>query len=326
MLKDLWIVFGNIALLYKNFIHWTISRLVIFITWVLLWFLLSIPFFILSIVFASIDSISWFNIAKSIAYTQGVSMELISAFSNNFWMFFLQIFLWLMLFFSFIFWIQYSTICIYNLNLNYIKWNKLNFWENYYFNFKKIYKYLKVISLISLFLLIPIVLFFVSSFLVVNFYWPIELIVIWLLLVAILVFVYLIYRLAFSLIIFLERWYENVSTYEIVKKSFNVTKWFVFFKVALIYIICSLVLISIFLILGIVISLWFYFAWTPIDLAWEYTSKIINIFSFVFVYWVPQMLFVSVYFRYFRENVIWETLDDKHIEENDDEIDDEENI
>lgn len=244
-------------------------------------------------------------------------------------MFLLQIFLWLMLVFSFMFWIQYSTVCIYNLNLNYINWNKLDFWNNYYFNFGKIFKYLKIISLISLFLLIPIILFLVAWFFTVNIIesYNLSVYIVWgLLILLILTIIYMIYRLAFSLIIFLERAFEKNSAFSIIKKSFNVTKWLVFFKVALIYIIFSLILISIFFAIWVLLSIWFYFSWVPVELASVYSWNIINIISFVFVYGVPQMLFVWVYSRYFRQDVIWDSLDDNHIDYWDDEIDDEENI
>lgn len=136
----------------------------------------------------------------------------------------------------------------------------------------------------------------------------------------------MIYRMSFSLIIFLERAYEKNSAFSIIKKSFNVTKWLVFFKVALIYIIFSLILISIFFVIWVLLSIWFYFSWVPVELASVYSWNIINIISFVFVYGVPQMLFVWVYSRYFRQDVIWDSLDDNHIDYWDDEIDDEENI
>lgn len=244
-------------------------------------------------------------------------------------MFLLQIFLWLMLVFSFMFWIQYSTVCIYNLNLNYINWNKLDFWNNYYFNFGKIFKYLKIISLISLFLLIPIILFLVAWFFTVNIIesYNLSVYIVWgLLILLVLTIIYMIYRLAFSLIIFLERAFEKNSAFSIIKKSFNVTKWLVFFKVALIYIIFSLILISIFFVIWVLLSIWFYFSWVPVELASVYSWNIINIISFIFVYGVPQMLFVWVYSRYFRQDVIWDSLDDNHIDYWDDEIDDEENI
>jgi len=56
------LVIEDIILLYRNFIHWNISKLIIALWGFVLGMIMSIPFFVVVLILASIDPIDWTQI------------------------------------------------------------------------------------------------------------------------------------------------------------------------------------------------------------------------------------------------------------------------
>lgn len=327
MFKDLQKIFSNIFMLYRNFFHWNISKLLIFIFSIVLWALLTIPFFATTLIIAQFDPVPWNNIFASFLYTQWVSMEFVTAFQNYFWYMLIQLFFWITIVFVFIFWIQYWKICLYKLNLSYLSWNKLWFFKNIYFSPKKISKYFWIVSFLSLMVLLPILFFILLTILIIlltwgltnfvnlvnssaNYYMLLNVYLILSLIIVSFSIIYTIYRYGFSLAILLEDWYADSSCWVLLKKSREVTKWLVFFKVFISYLVVWIVIFLIsFLVLVII--------WTGLNYSWvnvmNYDSimdNITNILAYLFLYGVTEMLFISVYDIYFRSKVTQITEED----------------
>lgn len=239
-------LFLDIYLLYKNIIHWNISKTIIFFYSILLWFLFTIPFLILFFVY-SFFSVNQFS-------------DILNSFFNWVYMHWLMWnAIYILVLFSFVLWYFYSFILKINLNINYILWNKLDYKKNYYFNFSILIKYL-FISLISIWLfLIPIFLFILLLSIFIFIFWWIDSVISLLVantnsvfpLISLVLFIsllftlfYLFYRFIFSYFILLESENNNKKSYNILLESFNKTKWF---KKFLHFLVSILIIFSIYI-------------------------------------------------------------------------------
>jgi len=227
MFKLLKSIFLDIILLYRNFLHFNISKIIIYLVSILYAVIMAVSIIVLTLVLFP-DIYNW------------VSINIYSVIENN-------LFLLLFLFIGFI--LIYSTflynVILFNkLNLYYIEWNKLNISKNNYFNFKLFLIYFKIILLIIwIFILFLIIYLLLLSLILIPIFWWVENVkniidiniynnfsIVSLLIASslILLYFYLIYRIIFSLIILVNEYEKNginkISYY--IKKSFNITKGF----------------------------------------------------------------------------------------------------
>ncbi len=204
--------FSDLALLFKNFLNWISSAIVIF-----LWSL-----FVLLVLFYWI----------SFVYSSFVWAEL-NLYSSMFWN--IVFILFIIIFF-------YTGLLFINLYNSYINWNKLKIRENKYFSFKLIIKYFKLSLLNIAVLFIPLIIFlfliFILYLIAWGMSWAHDLMEVWKLnylsitsLVLFVVFlisvVYLYSRLIFSYFILLDEnnYKEEKSTFYYMKESLRRTKW-----------------------------------------------------------------------------------------------------
>lgn len=223
--------FSDIFLLFKNFFHWNISKVLIFSWSVILWFLAIIPLLFLFVAytyFSDVNTsmlINWlFNWTPLFNITWNVLLSLI-------------VIVYFIIF-------SYSNLLLINVNNSYKEWKQLSFKDNDYFRFKKVTKFFNLTLLNIWILLIPVILFVILFSILIwislIFLWDLAsislyissgfnyLAIISFILLAIcwLLFAYLYYRVIFSYFIFSDKKYykEESSALTYVKESINKTK------------------------------------------------------------------------------------------------------
>lgn len=318
-------IFFDVIHLYKNFIHWTISKLFIALFSWILGIILSLSFFILfwlSIYFLNINLLDISNVISFI-WKYGTSSII-------------PFLLFLMAILTIVFWFSYYKVLLVNLNLKYLEWEKLPFMKNIYFDFKKIYKYLWVLSWMWAYLLIPIFGFIVLFWITFLIFWwwdsilqsdltvnkSFSMISLLITIIFWLWAIYLAYRMYFSTTILCHEKEDNNAKYY-VKKSIELTKWSDIF--------IKFIVVNLFFVL---IMLPFIMVWDNLQNKQDEVSKYINssdknsynyqlleitywkysnieleamqrennnfnilfyIFSFLFMYWIIEMVKISFY-------------------------------
>lgn len=240
--------FSDIFLLYKNIIHWNISKLIIFIWSIILWFLSIIPLVIIFFIYSFFSDV---NVNMLLLWM--FKWELLPSFFWN------SILVLIIAVYFVIF--SYSNILLVNLNNSYINWEKISYKINKYFDFKKIFDFFKLSILNFLILLVPILIFIFLVLILFFVSWSIEnvlsLVSSWVFnyftilsfsffIISLLSLIYLYYRIIFSYFIFSDNHYEykNSKILFCIRKSFNKTKkikWFFkFISLVIIFFILSL--------------------------------------------------------------------------------------
>jgi len=292
-------IFFDISLLYINFIHWNISKVLIYVFSFLLWALLSSPFFILIVVVAYFDPVNWKDIIYNFLTTQSIWLSLITALSSHLFYIILQSILFVLAVGFLIFGYNYKIILLSNLYFSYLDWEKISYMKNIYFNTKKIFSYLSILSWIALVLLIPFLFFKIVFFILLFLFWWINevsvlmqengssnmfSILAWIFFfISILVFLYLAYRLTFAYVIMLDKNYkENQKWIFYIKESFKITSWMKIFKFILVMIIFTILILP------------FDYIWKSLE-ELNFWSFLFWVFVFLVLNWLFEMLVISVY-------------------------------
>lgn len=230
MLKLIKSMFSSFLFVYKNMFHWIISKVFISISSYLLWIVLALPFFIISILLIWISPMELGN------FIQGWEYLLWDALNNKIWFFIILIFFTLTIIFAF-FWISYRILLLAKLNLKYLEKKKLKFLKNNYFKLSFIFKFLKISLIFLLIFLFFILLFSILLFIIISFYWGIDnlqsilnfssinsfsTITLILFVVLFLLMLYIFYRMFFWFFIILEN--KDFTVKQSIKKSIQKTK------------------------------------------------------------------------------------------------------
>ncbi len=165
-------IFSDTSFAYKNLFHWTINKIIINIFSILLWIMLFLPFFIITIIIAYISPIYFWDIINNLLGSNWQFFNILSEFLNHiFWSIFI-LFLFVNSIVFLLLGMSYSKILFIKLNLSYVEWERLKLKENLYFDKKVFIEYLRIIFRIWLYLLIPILVFIIwIIILVVSFWW-----------------------------------------------------------------------------------------------------------------------------------------------------------
>ena len=223
-------IFSDILRMYNNFLHFNLSKILIYLTTFVLSFIFALPIAIIAIIlffaFWLWDLILGLEIllANPILIVIGVILSILFIFA-------------LSLGYS------YKSILLFRLNLWYIDDKKLAYKKNDYFNFSLIYNYTKIFLLNLVILLIPIIIFIVFFFILLAIFWgyseasslvsewPTNILSISFLVLSILclgLFIYLTYKMLFAYVIFADESKDNKfeNAFYYIRKSFFITKWF----------------------------------------------------------------------------------------------------
>lgn len=276
-------IFLDFITLFKNFIHWNISKIVIYIWSIIFWLLLSLPFLIIYNIFWDV---SFLDIYKSllvnisinpiepfyfnIAYLYQLCWTLLLLLANLDFLLSLYIVAWILFILSFL----YSNFLLIRLYLSYLNWDKMHIKNNDYFNYKKILKFFSITIVNMLILFIPALiyglLFWIMALIVGDVSELNELVTSWplnyfsvitfiLLFIFILFTIYTFYRIIFSYFILSDDKYYKIdkSSFSYIRDSLNKTKWLKwFFKFTIIFIIFYILLVLIKYISFLLITIW----------------------------------------------------------------------
>jgi hypothetical protein len=213
-------ILADLSLVYKNFIHWNISKVIIYVWALLLGILLSLPFFLLLAWIVFLDPIDWKDIIATYNITNSVGLSFLTAISTYYVYIIIEFFIFVLWVAFFSFWYSYYIIPLTNLYINYLKWVKLSFFSNIYFNFKKIFSYISILIWGTMVFFIPLVVFILWFFISLLLLWGIEnvfqayeqwtvsifSVIIWIIfLICFLIFIYLAYRVSFAYVILLDK-------------------------------------------------------------------------------------------------------------------------
>lgn len=294
-------VFWDLTLVFKNFIHWNISKILIHLSSIWLGILLSLPFFIIIVIIAYIDPINWNEVLYPITSWSMIWASVYTSFFENIWFFITQILLFILAIWMIYFGFSYKIVLFSKLNLSYINWEKLDYKKNDYFNFKLIWAYFWVLWWAGLIIFIPVFIFLVLFWILVFSFWGISSVVnltsgwinsftvltLILFITTVLSFLYLSYKITFSFvnIVDKDRFPEiKKNTRAYIKDSFAISKWLKIFK-----------FIWLLLILWIVML--------PFSYIWDYyinniyTYIAYTVFMFVVFSWLIEMIIASTYKR-----------------------------
>lgn len=262
MKNDIKSLFLDVSLLYKNIIHWNLSKILIFLWGIICGFIAIIPFALLFLIFWFFSDISFFTYIWALlnwTYTGSFTWDII---------YFLSI--W-----GFILWYFFNFVLLLKLNSSYILWEKLSYKKNEYLNYKLFLRYLLLSILNLLVLLVPILLsILILSLIIFAFWWIAEVSVMVIndpknifSIISLLVFIalcillfYLFYRLIFSYFLLFEKENEDQKIHSLIRKSFNKTSWF---KKFIRFFVLIIMVFTIYLPFSIV---WTYINWNYEDL------------------------------------------------------------
>lgn len=230
----------DILSLYKNFLHWNISKIIIRIYSVLLALVAILPFLIIYFIYSIFTENSFFYYIWAL-----LSWNLV----NDIFWFWLHLIIVLV----FLLFFLYSYLLLFYLNLKYLNWDKSSYFDNKFLDKKTIIKYLILTLSIFWFLLIPFVFFviltaillfvlwWIQDVLIMVYSWPINAFSIFALLffvISLFLSIYIFYRLVFSYFFLIEDNKNEKSIKKLLFESFDKTKWFSkAFKTAILFII-----------------------------------------------------------------------------------------
>lgn len=232
MLKLIKKLFRTLMFIYKNIFHFIFSKLLIVLSSSLMWILFSIPFLLLAILIIYFSPLTLSNFITWWG-------NLVQDFLLHKWWFILVLIIWIIGLIVFISTYNYRRILFAKLNLNYINWKKLSIKKNDYFNFKLIFKNIKIHFFMFWILIFNLFIYLILLLILVYIYWWIlnieslmninlinsfSISSLILTLFFILINIYLIYRIYFSLYIILED--KKITAIKAIKKSFKQTKSF----------------------------------------------------------------------------------------------------
>ena len=209
-------IFWDIFILYKNFLHFNFSKLLNLIVSIIYTLIFSIPLIFLMNIFVEYVVSTW-NISglyENIYYLiEGIIFFIISV--------------------SFLYYFVLQT----NLNLNYIKGEKLGFLKNHYFNLKLFKNYFKLMILNLIAFIILYIIYQLVFWIVIYSVWGMDKIlefsnftsiIVWTFgIITFLLFTYLAYIMLLSIIILVDEsnWKIFKKSFYYLKKSFKLAKW-----------------------------------------------------------------------------------------------------
>lgn len=246
----------DVLILFKNFLHWNISKVIISLVSIWLSFLFAFPsIIILFIMYFSFDLNLYLKSFDVTIY------DLLWLLSNRPIVF---IFFILFILFSIacaLIGYSYRKVLFTKLNLSYIDNKNLPYLKNSYFDFKLIWKYFKVIALVWLVVSIPVLSFFILFFVLFFIFWWADgvsamiqssqfnlfsLIALLLLIICFAAFIYISYRLFFAVIMLVDKKHyedDEKPTFYLKESFLRTKKIFMFMKFVSVMILLSIIVL-----------------------------------------------------------------------------------
>jgi len=233
------LIFADVVSLYKNFIHWNISKLIISSWSLLLGVIFFLPIFFLTLLVGFIDPISWLSVVNYALTWSDISIELINSLASHpFWLT-IMILMLICSFLSFLLAWSFWLLLLANLYKSYLKWKKLSYRKNHYFCRDYVLTYITIMLWNILYFIAPSIIFvgaiFYAYFLFnvwVISYSTVRILLLLIALVWVIVGTFLLYRLYFwyILLAFEKKKLPLRASKVYVNTSIEMTKWVNFFK------------------------------------------------------------------------------------------------
>lgn len=292
-------ILNNIIKVYKNFAHWSMSKVIFLIYATFCSLILSLPFLgILVFLFYKVAYTLKPDRISSYLLSNTIDDSLKNAVWENITTFGIIIIMLLIIFVIITSIFMYAYFLQQRILKEYLVWNKIKFSENKFFDFRWFLKYFLLIGCVAIRLLIPILIglwyMIIVAFLSMNFesmnslftkeslgMWIFQLII----LISLLIwFITLAIRLSFAYMIFLYDEKMIQSPFFYVKKSLEITKWKVFKIISL--------------------GLPFFFIAIIIEAItkgfrqsypWIFTYFTLETITFLGISWINFMIFISIF-------------------------------
>lgn len=235
-MKKLPLMISDVLILYKNFIHWNISKVLIAFCSFLLGVLLAIPFFLVAFVVSLLGPIDWGELIGNLALGQSVWYEVLGSFLDSPVYVAISAVFVILGVIAMILWMNYNMLLHTNLYMSYAKGKKLPYFSNLYFHRTMFCYYTKVFFRVLGYVLTPwiiFIVFFVALY-ALHYVWFLgEWVLVVLSLIAfvfcVLAFLYISFRFAFVYMVMLDKKdilkFDNIS--KVLQKSREITRWWI---------------------------------------------------------------------------------------------------
>ncbi len=250
--SELILIFRDVLFAYKNFIHWSISRLYISSWSLLLGIIVALPMFLLWITLGFIDAIDWLDIVKaSVSNTDPEYLKFLGGIASYPYSLVAMIFIMTTSALFFLLAGTYSLFLNARLSLKYIEAKKLDYAKNLYFSRKYIVAFLALISWNMVYILVFISIwlsFLLLLYIMYNIgflgFESLSLIAFWLSLLFLWLMSYVIYRILFGYIILADTWkkHDIKPARYYIKKSMKLTSGKSYWKFLVIMLLYFIIL------------------------------------------------------------------------------------
>lgn len=169
-------ILSDIIFVYKNIIHWSISKIIISVWSIVLGVLVSLPFFILACIVGLIDPIGWTSIVEYALTWTDISIEIITWMAQHPYWLVIMILIITTSIFAFLLASSYSLLLQAHLILKYIKREKLPFKKNLYFSREHISTMLGLLCWNAVYVIAPLFIWFsaiLALYVLYNIAWAI---------------------------------------------------------------------------------------------------------------------------------------------------------
>ncbi len=283
-------------MLYKNFIHWNISKIIIIIYSFLFSIIISLPFLWL-LAYLSYNLFIQFDqkLLQNFLINGTINTELINIITTNIGIILIIFLLLSIILCIFLIIFTYGNLLLQNVYKSYLKWKILKYKENLYFSKQYFLKYIYTLWWVSLYMFIP-VLFLLIFLLIIKILWSLWFITVnitdtwnillWIstitvLLFIVILFIYLYIRLSFSYIALIYTKNIKNKTKIYIDESFTITKNKIFKIITLL--------------IPLMLVIWITSLIKDVLPNYQILNIIYGIITFLFLDWILFMWYISIY-------------------------------
>lgn len=237
--SELWgqivLIAKDILLVYRNFIHWSKSKVIINLSALLTWVVFALPFLLFSLFVWLIDPIPWATFIAS--QINGVSpiLEALSYLSLHPFSFVIMTLAMILTLIAFLIWNAYANVLYVRLYDSYISGEKLHFRENIYLSRPHMRRFIAIALWNLVYLMVPAIIILILILWTVILhssgslsFEAFSLTLLAIVLVSVFVFSYILYRLLFAVILLAQDSTKKAAKHSwihYIKKSLSLTSW-----------------------------------------------------------------------------------------------------
>lgn len=230
-LQQVKLIFLDLLFVYKNFLHFCVSKIIISFVSITVGLIFFLPIFLFALIVMLIDPISWYQILSFVWSWTDITVELIGELAMHPYWLIIAGFLIISAFVAFLLASSFNLFLLSRLALWYVKRKPVSYKKSFMFSVKHILRHVSIVALMFIYLLGPIIIavwciFFLYLFLSANYISQkgFEALSIILALVFAISILYILFRIMF--------WYICFADCK-KKKNFHTARWYVFDSIKL---------------------------------------------------------------------------------------------